>query len=254
MAETESKRRLEDMTISLNFDRLNNKQTDSKKILGYPYNEKVADADKVKEYADAEEKWRSQYPINERVLDRPDYVQESFPEPKEKVNPVWSLIAGGNFNSAFDKYGLSLGARVNPFRNEKIGLGLTADFGLGKDKQVDSHYFKFSEGEEYFGEINEIDNRSLGLSAELQLYNFIVGGGFDYSKNISETNEKLIRGKETLDSSSNSIAEGKVYGKGYLGLELQPTKKWGIGATIGYHGKDGLQFGVRNIIKLNKRK
>lgn len=196
------------------------------------------------------------YPYSERIAQKNDYAP-ILDEPtisKEKIKPVWSLIAGANVNSAFDKYGLSLGARVNPFRNEKIGLGLTADLGFGKDEQVDSHYFKFSEGEEYFGEINEVENRSFGLSAELQLYNFIVGGGFDYSKHISETNERLIRGEETLDSSSNSVSQGKIYGKGYLGVEFQPTKKLGIGATIGYHGKDGIQFGIKNTIKLNKRK
>jgi len=187
------------------------------------------------------------------ILDEPQVKSDTY-FPKEKVNSVWSLIAGANVNSDFDKYGLSLGLRTNPFKNEEIGLGLTADFGFGKDKQVDSQRILLSRGKEFIGEINEINNHSLGLSAELQLSNFIIGGGFDYSNYISETNEKLIRGEETLDSSSNSVLEGKIYGKGYMGLEFQPTKKWGIGATIGYHGKDKLQFGIRNKIKLNERK
>jgi len=173
---------------------------------------------------------------------------------KEKVKPIWSLIAGANTNSDFDKYGLSLGARVNPFRNENIGLGLNADVGFGLDKKVDSQKISLSRGKEFIGEINEMDNRSFGLSAEIQLYNFILGGGFDYSKHISETNEKVIKGEEVLESNTNSVSEGKVYGKGYIGLEFQPTEKFGVGATVGYHGKDKLTIGVRTKLKLNKRR
>ncbi|MCK9568115.1 hypothetical protein M0R72_04145 [Candidatus Pacearchaeota archaeon] len=173
---------------------------------------------------------------------------------KEKVKPVWSLIVGANVNSDFDKYGLSLGARVNPFKNEKIGLGLTADVGFGLDKEIDSQRISLSRGKEFVGKINEIDNRSFGLSAEMQLYNFIVGGGFDYSKHISETNEKVIKGEEVLESNTNSVSEGKVYGKGYIGLEFQPTEKFGVGATVGYHGRDGLNIGIRTKLKLNKRR
>lgn len=195
------------------------------------------------------------YPYNERIAQKNDYSPAADePTAKEKVNPVYSLIVGANTNKDLDYLTGSLGLRVNPFRNEKIGLGFTVDAGLGKDKEIESDHFEFSEGEEYFGEINEVNNSSIGASGELQLYNLILGGGFDYRKNISETNERLIRGEEVLDSSSNSTQEGNFYGKVYAGLEFQPTKRLAIGATVGYHQKDGLQFGTRAIIKLNRRR
>jgi hypothetical protein len=174
--------------------------------------------------------------------------------PKEKVNPTYSLVTGANVNADLDKYNASIGLRVNPFRNENIGLGLNADVGFGLDKKVDIYGGEFSSGNTAYGEVNEKNNQSIGLSAELQLHNFILGGGSDYSTNITETYEEISRKGKILASNTNSIPKGEFYGKGYVGFDFKPTKNWKVGATAGYHGKDGFQFGMRNTIRLNNRR
>jgi hypothetical protein len=181
-------------------------------------------------------------------------VSEKPTLPKEKINPTYSLVTGANVNADLDKYNASIGLRVNPFRNENIGLGLNADVGFGLDKKVDSYNDVVTSKLSVAGSKTNTNNSSVGISAELQLYNLVLGAGLDYSNWITNTNAKIIKEGIVTKSNKDSIAENDFSWKGHLGLEFQPKKNWRIGATVGYHEKDGIQFGIRNNIKLNKRR
>jgi hypothetical protein len=200
------------------------------------------------------------YPYNEKVEPKNDYNPKlDEPELKKEKNELeTSSVIGvnaSNADSKWDNFGASLGRRFYPFRNKQIGLGGAIDLGFGPNKEVDSYEKQLSRGKMFYGDVNEA-NLSLGVSAELQLYNFIVGGGLGLSGYLSETNERVIRNNEITESNKNSEVGVKLLGKVYGGVEfnIPKTKGWRAGATIGYTTKNQVDLGVRVVKKLKGKK
>ena len=171
---------------------------------------------------------------------------------KENKGIYLSLLAQGNFNSAFDTFGGTLGLRVNPFEKVDIGFGANLDVNLSLDKLVDSYNGTLSAGRTASGTITDTNAFSIGLSAEAQLGPFIVGGGADYSNRIRKTVEQILYSGNVLKSNTNSLVNNEITGKVYGGFEVEPIKGWKIGAVGGYNWKNGPYFAIRNVFRLNK--
>ena len=160
-----------------------------------------------------------------------------------------NLILRGTADTDFNNFGAGIGLQYNPVKN--IGLAVLANFSkAGNENISDTQTPTFKE---IYGEINkdEINSFSIGPSFELQAGPIILGAGFNYWNWIEETNEKIIKGTETVKSNINSIPNSRIFGNIYAGLEFK-IKNFGFGATIGYDDKKGPYLGARTTIRLNR--
>ena len=94
---------------------------------------------------------------------------------------------------------------------------------------------------------------SIGPSLELQTGPLILGGGFNYWNWIEKTEEKIMRDNTVLKSNTNSTPNSKIFGNIYAGLEFK-LKNFGLGASVGYDGKQGPYVGARTTVRLNRPK
>jgi hypothetical protein len=202
--------------------------------------------------------WQIRKPQPQENLPLPEIPKEEkkqIDKKKEKGYTLISLIAQGNSNFAFDTFGGSLGARINPFKDKNIGLGALLDVNLGLDKQIDSYSGSLSAGRTAYGTVTDTNAFSIGLSAEAQLGPFILGGGADYSNWIRKTVEQILDSSgNTLKSNTNSLTNSRITGKVYGGFEVPLTDAWKLGAVGGYSGKNGPYFGIRSVFRLNQPK
>ena len=166
---------------------------------------------------------------------------------------LWSLTAGANSNFKFDDYGLNVGFRAYPFINKKIGLGLSGDVNFGLNKNLDSHTETLQSGRTFIGTVNEKNRFSVGLTGELQLDWFLLGGGIELGSSIIESSEKILRYEQVLKSNLTSFQNSKIFGDIHTGVEIPITEKLGLDALFGYSWKRGIYFTVgSNLKQLNK--
>ena len=190
-------------------------------------------------------------------LEPPKYekIKLPLPEPPKETEKksYFSIITQGTSNEKFDSYTGSLGLRFN--FNEEIGLSALLDLGFGLDKLTDSYSAPLSAGRTASGTITDTNKLSIGGSLETQLGPFVIGGGIDYKIWIKNVVEQILDcSGRVVKSNTNSIPNRQVFGKGYLGVEFQPTDGWKLGAILGCNWKDGFYFGIRNNFRLNSKK
>ena len=175
-------------------------------------------------------------------------------KPKEtEKKSYFSIITQGTSNEKFDSYTGTLGLRFNP--NKDFGLSALLDLGFGLDKLTDSYSAPLSAGRTASGTITDTNKLSIGGSLETQLGPFVIGGGIDYKIWIKNVVEQILDcSGRVVKSNTNSIPNRQVFGKGYLGVEFQPTDGWKLGAILGCNWKDGFYFGIRNNFRLNSKK
>lgn len=171
---------------------------------------------------------------------------------EEAKKTLWSLTFGVNSNSQFDNFGGSFGFRAYPFENKNVGLGIAGDVNFGLDKIVDSYKDELIDNLSAVGIVSETDNFSIGLSGEAQVGPILLGAGIDYDNKIIKKTAEILDGSDVIKSNSDSTSKKEIFGKIYVGAEIPITKAFGIGALVGYNWKDGLYFGIKNNIKLNK--
>jgi hypothetical protein len=195
---------------------------------------------------------------------RKDMEKQPQPEVKPVVQDVkpakektvlgktdWSLTFGANSNVDFDNFGGSVGFRAYP--NEgKVGLGLAADVDFGLDKTIKSYKDVLIDDLSAVGNAKRTNDFSIGLSGELQFGPVLIGAGAKYNSKITEKTVELLEGDEVIKSNSDSDLEKEIFGKVYGGFEIPLSKSFGIDALGGYDWKDGLFFGLKSNIKLNK--
>ncbi len=182
-------------------------------------------------------------------------IEEKLIERKEKDYRGLSLLTQADSNFAFNTFGGAVGLRVAPFKNKNIGLGALLDFEFGLNKLVDSYSETFDNGKTFYGEINNRDVSSVGLLAELQYGPLFIGGGANLQNWIANTTEQILDSSgNILKSNENSVPSRQVFGKIYGGAEFPVSDAWKLGATVGYDGRNGAYFGLRNTFRLNKHK
>jgi hypothetical protein len=167
--------------------------------------------------------------------------------------PYWTLTAGANSNTAFDNLEANLGTRFYPTRG--FGLGVSADVGFEKGRNLETYSEQLSSGRNVYGEINEKDIFSIGFSGEIIAGPFIIGGGVEKRNSIKDTVEKIKRYDEVLKANSNSASASEISGKAYAGFGIPIGKKFGLDVIGGYKfGKSnsGAFGGAKLNIKLGK--
>jgi hypothetical protein len=181
-----------------------------------------------------------------------NYASKEVPAKENpSVKTDWSLTFGAQSNTAFDNFGGNIGFRAYPNQGN-VGLGLAAEVGFGKDKQLVSYKDVLIDNLSAVGTVNSTNNFSLGASGELQLGWFLFGGGINYRSSILEKDVKILEGNEVIKANSDSLLEKNVSGKAYAGIEVPISNKFGLDVLGGYDSKDGTFFGLKSNIKLNK--
>jgi hypothetical protein len=188
----------------------------------------------------------------------PEEQQLPLPEPPketEKENYTQlSLITEADSNFAFNTFGGTVGLRVAPFRNKKIGLGALLDANFSLDKTIDSYTDVLTDRLSTAGSVTDTNIFSIGGSLEMQYGPLFLGGGIDYKSWIRESIAKIIKDGQITDSNSDSTPNRQVFGKIYGGAEFPIGNVWKLGATVGYDGGKGAYFGLRNTFRLNSGK
>jgi hypothetical protein len=192
--------------------------------------------------------WEDMHKPSQEV---PAYEQPQPAKVKSDFKPYWALTAGVNSN-AKDNIEASLGARYNPAKN--FGLGVSADVGFEKGRNLETYSETLGSGRSVYGEINEKDIFSVGFSGEIKAGPFIIGGGVAKRSSLRDTIEQIKRYDEILKANSNSASASETTGKAYGGFELM-GKRFGVDVIGGYKfGKSnsGAFGGIKGVIKLGK--
>ncbi len=218
--------------------------------------------DLVKKMSELEKKASKEAPEPSLQLPTPERGKLPLPQvpaiPKkaeeENYVPI-SLVTELNSNFVFNTFGGAVGVRLAPFKDKKLGLAGLLDLNFSLDKPIDSYSDSLSAGRSAYGTINETGASSIGLLAELQYGPLFIGGGANLQSWTANVLEQILDSSgSVIKSNANSTPNRQVFGKIYGGAEFPIGDIYKLGATIGYDGKNGAYFGLRNTFRLNSKK
>ncbi|VVB83070.1 Uncharacterised protein [uncultured archaeon] len=160
-----------------------------------------------------------------------------------------SIILQPVSDSHFAQKGASVGMRYD---FGMFGVGLLGNVEFSPDSVLETYVGNISAttGRHAEGKTTEKQKLSLGAGLEGKLGFAIAGVGVNYNQGVRQSDEKIMKGTNTLSSNTSSVPYNNVSWNAYAGAEVQVSSGFSLGAVAGYDGNSGFFGGLRGTVKV----
>lgn len=167
----------------------------------------------------------------------------------KKIKTGLSIILQPISDFEFEKKGASIGMRYDI---GLFGIGVLGNMSFSPDEVVETYMGETSTrtGRHAEGETIETQKFSLGAGLETRLGFFIAGAGINYNSAIRQSDERIMKGTETLTSNTSSFSYNNFSLNGYAGTELKISDWLKLGAIVGYDEESGVFGGLRGTFTI----
>ena len=189
--------------------------------------------------------------LREYIKNHPktEIIQPTNISETKKIKNGLSLTLQPISDLKFEEKGAAVGIRYDI---GLFGIGVLSNLSVSPDKVVETYVGTVSErtGRHAEGETAEIQRLSLGLGLEGRLGFFIAGAGVDYNSGVSKSDERIMKGTNTLASNTSSTPYNNFSWNAYAGAEV-PIASWlKLGAVAGYDENSGFFGGLRGTFTI----
>jgi len=148
----------------------------------------------------------------------------------------------------FAQKGASVGMRYD---FGMFGVGLLGNVEFSPDTVVETYMGEVGKtGRHAEGETTEKQKLSLGIDLEGKVGFFVAGAGINYNQGVRQSNERIMKGTNTLSSNTSSVPYNNFSYNAYAGAEFQVSSGFALGAVAGYDGNSGAFAGIRGTVKV----